>query len=643
MPGHPKGLLPLFFTEMWERLGFYMLVGILVLYASDVERGGLGMTVPEASGIYGTYLAFVYFTPFLGGMLADRLLGYRKAVLIGGLFMAAGFFTLGTPGLPYLYLGLTLLCIGNGLFKPNISAMVGKLYAPGDPKRDVGFNIFYMGINIGAAVANLAAAPIRNQISWKWAFYAAGIGLLIAVVILLISWGTLARADQPNKPGPDDITPGRVFGVILLPAAVAGAAGYFLGKAFLPEGFPVTPTLCAFLLGMVPILAFLFNLARTAPPEEKPGMMALMPVFVAGGTFFMILHLNGSALTVWAKESTDRQVAWTPEIWKQDALASYFGNADAAVPRPDARTLMVVDEKLAKMFGTKKMHVASVAGVIAKGGGLRAETIWDPVAGAKTVAPSWDKLATFVFQNADIEVKEKVQGEGEKRKVSYTVEPKSGVKPTSKVVFLRQIGGKDVPVYLVTKSVFDKVYAKASAERLPPGEFLRVVSPEVYQSWNPIFVVLLTPLVVMFFAARVRRGAPISTARKIFYGMLLTSTAMAVMAVAGGLTEGGATKVSGMWLVGAYAVITIGELCLSPMSLSLVTKLAPARLVGLMMGGWFVATAFGNKLSGFLGQIQGKMAPSNFFLLLTGCAMAVALFIFALLGRLEKAIERYEK
>ncbi|MCP5045609.1 MAG: peptide MFS transporter, partial [bacterium] len=125
LKGHPKGLFPLFFTEMWERLSFYMLVGILVLYASDVERGGLGLTLAEASAIYGTYLAFVYFTPFLGGIIADRWLGYRKSVFIGGVFMSGGLFLLGTPGINFLYLGLACICIGNGFFKPNISAMVG--------------------------------------------------------------------------------------------------------------------------------------------------------------------------------------------------------------------------------------------------------------------------------------------------------------------------------------------------------------------------------------------------------------------------------------------------------------------------------------------------------------------------------------
>ncbi|MCP5045695.1 MAG: peptide MFS transporter [bacterium] len=634
LKGHPKGLFALFLTEMWERLSFYMLLGILVLYASDVERGGLGLTLAEASGIYGTYLAFVYFTPFLGGIIADKWLGYRKSVFIGGILMSAGLFLLGTPGLPYLYLGLAFICVGNGFFKPNISAMVGNLYKPGDPKRDTGFNIFYMGINIGAAIANLAAAPIRNMFSWKWAFYTAGVGLIIAVVILVINWKKLEVADRPHEAGPEDVTLATIFGKILLPAAIFAVIGFTLAKFLLPLDHPVTPTLAGFLLGMVPILYFLFSTARNASPAEKPGLMALLPVFVAGATFFMILHLNGSALTIWAKDSTDRQVASVPQLWQQDAMPSYYENADKDVPRPRERTLLVVDDVTAKMFGTKKMTEEYFAKVTAMGD-VEPVNVWTREGGAveKEFPEVWKLLATFVYNNHDVNVK--TEGSG-------SVDLKPGVTPLRKVTFVRTIDGKKVPLNMLPQKVFDDVYKNASEKRLPPGEFNRVVSPEVYQVWNPLFVIILTPLIVMFFAGRIKKSKPVSTARKIFYGMLLTAGAMLIMAIAGFMSDGGATKVAGMWLIMTYAVITIGELCLSPMSLSLVTKLAPKRLVGLMMGGWFVSTAFGNKLSGFFGSIQESLAPSVFFLILTACALAVAMFIYFLLNMLESAISKYD-
>ncbi|MDO8349044.1 MAG: hypothetical protein Q7T30_02320, partial [Planctomycetota bacterium] len=219
--------------------------------------------------------------------------------------------------------------------------------------------------------------------------------------------------------------------------------------------------------------------------------------------------------------------------------------------------------------------------------------------------------------------------------------PVDGAAPIQKVVFVREVEGKTVPLCLANKAAIAKVYAKAGPARLPPGEFLKVVNPEVYQSWNPIWVVALTPLIVLFFAALVKKGRRITTPRKIFYGMLLTSGSMLVMAAAGWSYSSSGFRVGGFWLVGAYFVITIGELCLSPMGLSLVTKLSPKRLVGIMMGGWFCATAFGNKLSGFLGEIQNKMEPMPFFLMLAVAAFCVAMILRMVLPRLEKTMKEY--
>lgn len=639
--GHPRGLFRLFFIEMWERLAFYMLVGILVLYASDTERGGLGLTEGQANRIYGTYLAFVYFTPFLGGMIADRLLGYRRAVLVGGLIFAVGLFLLGIPGMTYFYTGLVLLCLGNGLFKPNISAMVGNLYEKGDPKRDSGFNIFYMGINIGAAAANLAAAPIRNLISWQWTFWMASIGICVGIVLLLISWKALEPADRTPAPTPEDTSIGEIFGKILLPALLCGIAGYYVAEHV--GGWPIKAYYNAFLFGMVPVLFFFVTLPGKQNEAERDGLRALLPVFLAGATFFMILHLNGSALTAWANKRTDRQVASMPEFWTQEALPSYFEAAAPDVPRPDQRTLLEVEPKIAKMFGTKKIPESTWRQMAARAD-MAPIVVWTPdgtgvhPSAAHATRATTELLAAYVYLDADIKVVEKTgAGGGSDVDVSVT----DGARPTRKVAFMREIEGRSVPLFLATKAAIDKVYAKAGAARLPPGEFIRVVNPEVYQSWNPIWVVVLTPLFVAFFAALVARGRIVSTPRKIFYGMLLTAGAMLVMAAAGTSFETSGARVSGLWLIGAYFVITVGELCLSPMGLSLVTKLAPKRLVGLMMGGWFCATAFGNKLSGFFGELENTMRPTPFFLTLAASAFGVAIVLRILLPWLERVMQRY--
>src|SRR5690606_14231608 len=272
--GHPQGLFRLFFIEMWERLAFYTMVGILFLYATDTETGGLGWSKDTGNEIYGLYLAFVYFTPYVGGLLADRFLGYRKSVLIGGLLFATGFFLLAT-GQPWAFpVGLVFLCCGNGFFKPTISAMVGNLYEKGDPKRDAGFNIFYMGINIGAFVANFLAAIMRNAWFWEAIFIAAGTGMLISVVILLSSWRVLEKADRVPGTNPEDTPFGEIMSRILGPALLVGVAGWALAAFVLPSAVTklVKPTDIGFLLGSIPLLWFFVNLSKKAADEEKPGL-----------------------------------------------------------------------------------------------------------------------------------------------------------------------------------------------------------------------------------------------------------------------------------------------------------------------------------------------------------------------------------
>ncbi|MEO2266384.1 peptide MFS transporter [Pseudoalteromonas pernae] len=189
--GHPKGLFLLFGTEMWERFGYYGMRAILVLYlVALVQEGGFGWSNADALSLYGTFTMAVYITPLFGGWLADNVLGQRKAIILGGLLMAAGHFTMGVPH-SYLagqeenvfYVGLALLCLGNGLFKPNISTMVGDLYQEGDQRRDGAFTIFYMGINLGGALGPLVAGYAAATMGWQSGFIVAGIGMVISVVM----------------------------------------------------------------------------------------------------------------------------------------------------------------------------------------------------------------------------------------------------------------------------------------------------------------------------------------------------------------------------------------------------------------------------------------------------------------------------
>ncbi|KAA3609964.1 MAG: MFS transporter [Calditrichaeota bacterium] len=190
MGKHPKGLLILFFTEMWERFSFYGMRAILVLYITKETVGdnpGLGWNSAEAMALFGWYLGIVYFMSFPGGILADRFLGQKKSVLLGGLLIIAGQFSLVSNSIEMFYIGLTLLVMGVGLLKPNISTMVGGLYKEGDPRRDNGFIIFYMGINVGAFAAPLLVGYIGEVYGWHYGFGLAGIGMILGLIVYL--WG----------------------------------------------------------------------------------------------------------------------------------------------------------------------------------------------------------------------------------------------------------------------------------------------------------------------------------------------------------------------------------------------------------------------------------------------------------------------
>ncbi len=634
--GQPGGLYLLSFTEMWERLGFYLMLGILLLYTIDTERGGLGFSVGKATEVYGTYMALVYFTPFVGGMIADRLLGYRRSVLIGGILMAAGYLALGVRSLPAFYAGLVLIILGNGFFKPNISAMVGNLYAADDPRRDAGFNIFYLGINVGATISALLAAPLRNFFSFNMAFTAAGVGMIIGVVVLVLSWKKLESADRPPEISEGDFGLKQLTLIILLPAAIFGVAGYFLGKMIPAVVDTIGPITFGFLVGMLPIGAYFFNLVRSASPEEKPGLGALIPVYVAGGAFFMVLHLSGGLITLFAEDNTDRRSEWIPQwadVYAQKAMPSYYINADPELPRPDERTLLVVKEATESMFGARILTESVVQEFrtnMAYGVSVIDYTGQENLQGG---------LACKVYPDKNVEISEEKDAHGASMtaiKVTPEKTPSIG-----EVVLTRKINGQEASLILVSRHTMDMIYegVPATAEKLVPGKYVRLLNSEMITGlFNPVFVVICTPLVVWFFVFMANRGNPVTTARKIFLGMVITALSLLIVAVGSYLGGGGSSKISMLWLIFYYLVITIGELCLSPMGLSLVTKLSPKRLVGLMMGGWFLATAVGNKMSGF---ISGLEPGTQIFVILAVAILGVAAFIFVMLPRLDSAIKKY--
>jgi POT family proton-dependent oligopeptide transporter len=578
---HPKGLYILFFTEMWERFSFYLMLGILPLYLADSQKGGMGWSDEEAAVVVGSYIALVYFTPFIGGLIADRLLGCRKTILIGGVLMMIGHLVLAWPTQLGLYLGLAFLILGNGGFKPNISTLVGNLYPPGSPLKDAGYNIFYMGINIGAFLCNFVAAVVRNYFDehplrvsssweingWHAAFATAAFGMLIGVILFGLNYRRFARADSHPQPAEAGESLRPLWLQCLLPAVALGAGGWFLAEYY-PIG--LKPPTAAFLGACLPAIAFYLNIWRKVPdPADRGRVGALLIIFGVVIVFWMTFSLGSTALVPWTRDNTRREPNAAVRVvtdlmpeFAENAPPDYFNNAGPGVPRPARGTFEVISKERYKELQQKQ----------------------------------------------ELNVKE-----GEK-------------------------------VY-VTDEMLKRIYTGAGPQtpELPEGKHLKVVNPELFNSINAGYVVLFTPLIVAFWAFLRHRGREPSTAAKIGLGLLLTAGFPAVMLGATLSTGDGAVKGSPGWLFGTYAVVTLGELCLSPMGLSLVNKMAPVDLRAFMMGGWFLANSFGNKLSGIFGEAYQKMDHIVFWSVLIACNVVCAGFVFALLPWLNRQmVERKE-
>ncbi|WP_341508642.1 peptide MFS transporter [Photobacterium damselae subsp. damselae] len=408
--GHPKGLFLLFSTELWERFSYYAMRAILVLYLTDKTiNGGLGWSTQDALQLYGTYTGLVYFTPLIGGWIADNILGQRRSIIIGGILMAIGQFTLALPhsmvdphAVTFFYIGLGFLVVGNGLFKPNISTMVGDLYKEGDHRRDGAFTIFYMGINIGSLLAGVIAGTASTVYGWKAGFLCAGIGMTMSLIIQLL----FAE---------------RLLGNIgKVPAAHRAAAMNKSGKQE-----PLTKV-----------------------ERDRLKVILVMCTFVI--VFWAGFEQAGGLMNIYSQEYTNRMI------------------------------------------------------------------------GSFEVPAAW------------------------------------------------------------------------------------------FQSLNPFFIIICAPILASIWV-KMGKNEPASPVK---FALAMFSLALGFACMIGAALEQGGdltVKTSMMWLVGAYFFHTIGELCLSPIGLSLVTKLAPLRLASLMMGAWFGANAIANYVAGIVGSRLGETGPLAIF------------------------------
>lgn len=542
---HPKALPYLFLSEMWERFGYYLMIGIFTLYLKDVEAG-FAMTEKEAADLYGTFIALVFLTPFIGGLVADRYMGYRKSIILGGLMMGAGYFMMGIHSLPMLYMAMTLVIVGNGFFKPNISTLLGNFYNEDQykAKKDEGYNIFYMGINIGAFICNFFGAALQILLGWKYAFMAAGVGMFIGVIVFVL--GTKFYGNKTEKKGiqPGDMPFTKIVLYILLPSVVFGVIGWLIkgvaSDVNLDSSIFGSDSTDAFIFACLPVIYFYASLYFKAKPQEKRPIGALLSIFAVVILFWAVFKLNGSALNTWADRYTNRETAGITQA----------------------------------IFNKLKL--------------------------SKDV--EYKKDSTELYD------------------AGFRLQKENG-----KIV--KQI---NYPVY----------FRNVKKENLPKdGSTVSLWATNLSQSINPGWVIILTPLVVAFFTYLRNRKKEPSTPTKIAFGLLISALSVLVMVAAVYAGNNGNEKVSVWWLVANYGVITIGELFLSPMGLSVVSKLSPKNITALMMGGWFLATSIGNKLSGVLASMWDTYDnKANFFWINFSLLMFATILMFALVKRLNKVM-----
>jgi len=534
---HPKALPFLFFSEMWERFGYYLMIGIFTLYLKDVKEG-FAMTEAESADLYGTFIGLVFLTPFIGGLLADRYLGYRKSIIMGGIMMGIGYLLMGVHDLTVLYIAMTLVILGNGFFKPNISTLLGNVYTTPQHihQKDEGYNIFYMGINIGAFICNFFGAALYITYGWAYAFAAAGVGMFIGVSYFFTGTKHYAAYDIKKGVQPGDMSFTRIVMLILVPSIIAGIIGWLI-----PGDFFGSDSTDAFIFACIPVIYFYTSLYVSAEKSEKRPIAALLAIFAVVVLFWAVFKQNGSALNTWADRYTDKEVTGTTEK---------------------------VFEKL--IF-------------------------------AQTLTYKKDSVAKYDDQ--------------------FRIQKENG----------KVIKEFNYPVY----------FKNIPSDKLPAeNEEINIWSTNLSQSINPGWVILLTPLIVAFFAFLRSKGKEPSTPTKIAFGLLFSALSVFVMIAAVKAGNNGTEKVSVLWLIGSYGVITIGELLLSPMGLSIVSKLSPVRITSLMMGGWFVSTSIGNKLSGVLASMWDKYEDKtdyfwlNFFLLI-----GAAIVCFAMLKWLNRIMK----
>ena len=643
--GHPTGLFTLFFAEMWERFSYYGMRALLILY---MIKGFLGYGDKDANAVYGAYTALVYMTPFFGGMIADRLLGARTTVIIGGLLMAAGHLLMTQENDLFFFTALGFLIAGNGFFKPNISTMVGALYPEGSPKRDGGFTIFYIGINLGAAMAPLLCGYIGETYGWHYGFGLATIGMLVGVAIF--------------------VAPTMLTQLFILATAAVSAYGLFFYKA---EGlFSLLSNLFVIVALIISGAAAVIALGRGGlpkvvggPPNPETyfkylsmvliGTVIVIPIFVVLVSGMSVIPGIDSQVTLLSEEVVKPLEESESPIIK--GLAEFVKEAS----RPAGLVLilaglgasiyLIIEAFREDKVGRERMFVVFILTFFSL-------LFW------AFFEQSGSSVNNFTDRNIDRVTESRVvTGEdvGKTQKFSLLVngENAEGLDYFSQE-FLGHKNGSTANNSLIEKAVRGVEAAKEEGKRMAADKLDATVSDlleqekltmtaitylrefaksesatdsdkvvewqfteenvgklgiggseipaSVFQSVNPIYIMIFGLIFTWLWGWLGARGLEPSTPVKFAFGLIQLGLGFAMLYF-GAQSSDPDGMVKSFWLLLMYLLLTTGELCLSPVGLSMVTKLSPARLVSTVMGSWFLATAF----SQFLAAIIAQFAAVN--------------------------------
>jgi POT family proton-dependent oligopeptide transporter len=674
--GHPAGLFVLFFTEMWERFSYYGMRAILVLFlVSAFGLGGWEWPRENALALYGTYTAMVYLTPILGGYLADKFLGYTKAVVIGAFLMTLGHVSLALEFDPiFLYIGIGLLIAGNGFFKPNITAIISKLYAEYPEKKDGAYTIFYMGVNAGAFLGILLCGYLGEKVGWSYGFGLAGVFMFLGMVQFYLAQNIFGEAgkkpiaeSEETKAAAlefegDRLNPFTFLDkIIMVITAVLGLVWVINDPASKIGGSNILAfggtdySAQVILVALVLFLYLLVSRIIRYPAIIRDRMIAIVFFAVFTVCFWAAFEQAGGSMTIFAKDYTNRIMSGN--------YATLFLIANILITVIPIAIITWVLYLLFKQ--TYKKYLA--ANIVL---GFSFVIIWAIV--GWMINRDMNSNA-FVVSYPTIQQQVLDEGTGQQVIDKKTKEPLFTYTPvtvSTEILQSDKIVEQEITIIEPLElNVADEIaimdvdqrgnFIYLNAEKqaninaaLKSGEESTIISGrikkikeneiEIPATWflilNSLFIIIFAPLFSKWWESKYNPSGSI----KYGLGLILLGIGFAALAFGSLGIESGSqvASVSIIWLILAFLFHTLGELCLSPVALSYISKLVPGRMIAMMFGIWYIAIAIGNKIAGTMGgnidAITAEYDMTTFFLVFTFIPIGLGLVAILLNPLLKK-------